>query len=80
VRNTRNLVAPAAEEIVKARDAAIVAALKVRPWKYEGLLSVLPTEPGQTPAQRETALTSALIRLKTKKLVEVCPEGYRLAS
>lgn len=60
---------------MKARDAAIVGALKIRPWLQEGLLAVLPDEPGQVPAQREAALHSALIRLRVKKQIEQLTDG-----
>ncbi len=71
-------VAPASVEVVKARDEAILAALKVRPWPYGGLLTVLPDEPGQTFDQRETALKSALIRLRVKKLICEVGDVWRL--
>jgi hypothetical protein len=60
-------VASAPVDIVTARDQAILAAIRLRPWTAEGLVSVLPAEPGQTDTERRTALSSALIRLRVKK-------------
>jgi hypothetical protein len=74
---TQLLVAPATAEIVAARDAAILKAVTLRPWKTEALLTVLPEEPGQTPEQRKAALDSALIRLRVKKRIQVTPDGWK---
>lgn len=63
-------VAPASTDIVSARDAAILQAVKMRPWSTEALLTVLPPEPGATDEQRVAARDSALIRLRVKKLIK----------
>jgi len=63
------MVAPAVEPVVKARDAAIVGALRMRKWTAEGLLHVLPVEVGQTADERKTALENALIRLSARKQI-----------
>jgi hypothetical protein len=68
------MVAPATEDIVKARDQAILGALKLRPWPEGGLLTVLPDEPTLTLEQKQAALHSALIRLRVKGLAR-CTEG-----
>ena len=73
-------MAPAPRDIVSARDAAILQALKVRPWATDSLLNVLPEEPGQSDEQRKTALSSALIRLRVKKQIDQVQGLWRLAS
>ena len=79
-RETRNLVAPADEATVQARDAAVLNALKLRTWTTDGLMTVLPQEPGQTVDQRKTALSSALIRLRLKKRIQAADgETWSLA-
>lgn len=73
-------VAPASEEVVKARDKAILDALRLRPWPQKALFTVMPEEPTLSVDQKEAALHSALIRLRAKRLV-VCAEGiWRMAS
>ena len=72
------MVAPAAEPTVTARDAAILSALRLRPWTTDGLLTVLPVEPGQTIEQRKAALSSALIRLSLKKQIQAAGGAWRL--
>jgi hypothetical protein len=69
-------VAPASKEIVTARDQAIVEAVKIRPRSTEGLLEVLPIEPGQTSEQRRVARDSAIIRLRVKKLIVLAEQGW----
>jgi len=73
------MFAPASEEIVKARDKAILAALKYRPRSAYALLREMPNEPAQTDAQRIVARDSALIRLGVKKLIRQTSEGWVLA-
>lgn len=68
-------VAPAPADVVAARDQAILDALKIRPWSTDGLITVLPAEPGLTPDQRTAALSSALIRLRLKKRIVQTSEG-----
>lgn len=69
-------VSPASSETVHARDASILRAVKTRAWSTDGLLTVLPLEPGQTPEQRTAARDSALIRLRVKKLIKCTDEGW----
>lgn len=71
----RNLVAPAPEDVVKARDHAILEALKLRRWLPAGLISVLPQEQGQTGEERKRALDSALIRLQVKGFIRQLEDG-----
>jgi hypothetical protein len=69
-------VSPASAEIVHARDAAIMRAVRLRPWSTDALLTVLPLEPGQTSEQRVAARDSAIIRLKVKQLIRSTEEGW----
>jgi hypothetical protein len=60
---------------VKARDAAILEALRIRPRTAIEVLSILPAEDGQHGDQRIAARDSALIRLRVKKLIRQRPDG-----
>lgn len=79
------MTAPATVDVVMARDAAILGALKLRPWPEDGLLTVLPDEPGLALEQKQAALHGALIRLRLKGDRSgtdriVCTEGvWRMA-
>lgn len=70
-------VAPASSDVVKARDAAILEALDIRPRSADALLDVMPEEPGQTPEQKRTALSSALVRLRVKKQIDLVDGSWR---
>lgn len=71
--------APTAPDVVKARDTAIVDALRLRRWNRPGLLTVLPQEPGQTAHERARALDTALLRLSVKAQIRKLPdETYEL--
>lgn len=72
-------VAPASEEVVKARDEAILDALKLRPWTTDALITVLPIELDQTALQREVALKSALMRLNVRKQIKQVDGKWVLA-
>lgn len=72
-------VQPASPEAVAARDAAILQALKLRPWKTEALLSVMPEETTLTPPQRQAALSSALIRLRVRGHIKSVDGVWALA-
>lgn len=65
--------------MVAARDRAILEALTIRPWSTEGLLTVMPAEPGLTPDQKLVALNSALIRLRVKKRITAIDGKWALA-
>lgn len=79
-RAARNVTAPAAADVVRARDESILAALKVRPWPETGLVTCLPPEPNQTADQRIAACKSALIRLRVKGLIEQREGLWRMAA
>lgn len=53
--------------------------MKIRPRSEDSLLEVLPFEPAQTIDQRRTALSSALIRLRVKRLIQQEGETWRAA-
>lgn len=72
-------VAPASADVVAARDKAIVDALKIRTRTFGGLRDVLPVEAGQTDDQRDAALSSALIRLRVKKVIRPDGESWAIA-
>lgn len=65
-------------DIVPARDAAITSALKRGPMAVSALLEIMPREPGQTPGQRDSALSNALTRLRLKKVIRSVDEGWAL--
>lgn len=67
---------PASAEVVRARDAAIMATLAAGPQPWAALLAVLPQEPGQDDVQRHTALSNALTRLQIKSLIEYREEQW----
>lgn len=75
--DARLSVAPASPDVVRARDAAILEALSIRPRSSESLLEVLPPEPGLTPEQKQAALSSALIRLRVKRQVDLVEGTWR---
>lgn len=73
-------VRPASEAIVKARDAAILARLRIAPASLAALVAVLPDEPGFLEVDRIVACQSALIRLRVKSLIRAVGEGWAIAS
>jgi len=64
---------------VAARDKAIVEALKVRTRTAQELFACLPYERGLTHDQQDAALSSALIRLRVKKIIKADGEGWAIA-
>lgn len=54
---------------MKARDAAVLARLRIGPASLEQLVTVLPVEPDHDENDRLAACSSALIRLRVKKLI-----------
>lgn len=60
---------------MKARDAAILERLRIAPGTLEQLATVLPTEDGQSEADRQVACRSALIRLRVKGQIRAVMEG-----
>jgi hypothetical protein len=64
-------------DVVTARDAAILQAVRLRPWTTDALMSVMPVEEGQTVEQRKTALKSALIRMRVKKQIDEVDGQWR---
>lgn len=72
-------MAPASADVVAARDKAIVDALKIRPWTTDALMTVMPHEADLTLEQRRAALSSALIRLRVKKVITSTEAGWTLA-
>lgn len=70
-------VVPASPDVVKARDAAILEALAIRPRTTDALLDVMPPEPGLTPEQKNAALSSALVRLRVKQKVDLVEGQWR---
>lgn len=72
-------VRPASEDVVKARDAAILGRLRISPATEAALVTVLPEEPGQTMGDRQAACRSALIRLRVKGLARSVEDGWAIA-
>jgi len=60
---------------VKARDAAILEAVRIRPRSAAEVLSVMPVETWQHADQKIAARDSALIRMRVKKLIRQRPDG-----
>ena len=60
---------PAAADVVAARDAAILAALRESPRTQEALLEMMPVEPGQDVAQRRADLLNATARLRLRGVI-----------
>lgn len=72
-------VRPASEDVVKARDAAILERLRIGPATTAALITVMPDEPGFSPEDREAACHSALIRLRVKKRIRSVVDGWATA-
>lgn len=66
---TRVAFSPVSTETARARDEAIVKALRAMPHSYDALVDVLPREPGETADTRRQACTSALQRLRLMKRI-----------
>lgn len=66
---------PASEDVVKARDAAILARLRIGPATLEQLVTVMPIEDGHVDSDRRAACSSALIRLRVKKHIRAVDGG-----
>lgn len=69
---------PASADVVAARDKDILEAVRIRPRTQAQLLNVMPPEDGLTDEQRETALRSALTRLRVKKHVALIGDLWTL--
>lgn len=72
-------VRPASEDVVKARDAALVARLRIGPASLEQLVTAMPTEDGQGDEDRRVGCSSALVRLRVKKLIRPVEGGFAIA-
>jgi hypothetical protein len=66
---------PATAEIVQARDAAILGALKKGKKPFGTLRDAMPVEDGQDDSQRRQACSNALTRLRIKKQVRSTDDG-----
>ncbi len=64
-------------EQAAARDHAVTTLLKAGPASFDALMASLP-DAGLSPAARESACRSTLLRLKTKGMIKIAPEGYAL--
>jgi hypothetical protein len=66
---------PATAEIVQARDAAILGALKKGKKPFGTLRDAMPVEDGQDDTQRRQACSNALTRLRIKKQIRSTDDG-----